>query len=221
MNSMIGAPKAPVPAKVAIIDPDARRRCEVARYLYDNALHVEPFEDLSEMMTHWPDIGLILLHHNEKGLGELFESMVDRGTWLPVIVYANEPEPAQIVDSILAGAMDFLAWPEGADQMGERLRLLQLRRESFSHLRRKTAKAQSLISVLSKREKQVLFALAKGGSNKSIGRSLDISPRTVEIHRGNMMGKLGTKHISEAVSIALYAEFAFDDEEQVDPAILL
>lgn len=218
MNSMTGGREPPLPAKVAIIDPDERRRCEVAGYFCDNALPVEPFEDLDELTVHWPDVGLILLHHNQEGLGALFETMLDREIWLPVIVYAGEPEPAQIVDAILAGAMDFLAWPEEAGKMTERLRISQRRRESFAHLRHSTTKAQNLVKVLSRREREVLFALAGGASNKSIGRALDISPRTVEIHRANMMGKLGTTHISEAVRIAIYAELAFDDEEQVDPA---
>jgi DNA-binding NarL/FixJ family response regulator len=51
----------------------------------------------------------------------------------------------------------------------------------------------------------VLEALARGGSNKDIARTLEISPRTVEIHRANLMTKLGARHAVEAVRIGLDA----------------
>ena len=61
------------------------------------------------------------------------------------------------------------------------------------------------ISMLSNREREVLDRLTQGCSNKVIARDLDISPRTVEIHRGNMMEKLGARHAAEAVRLQLEA----------------
>ena len=58
---------------------------------------------------------------------------------------------------------------------------------------------------LSKRERQVLELLARGSSNKLIARELSISPRTVEIHRANMLNKIGANHTSEAIRIAIEA----------------
>ncbi len=51
----------------------------------------------------------------------------------------------------------------------------------------------------------VLGRLAVGMSNRLIGEQLDISPRTVEIHRANMLTKIGAQHTSEAISIAIEA----------------
>jgi DNA-binding CsgD family transcriptional regulator len=56
------------------------------------------------------------------------------------------------------------------------------------------------------REREVLDWLAEGSSNKAIARELDISPRTVEIHRANMMTKLGARHAAEAVRLKLEAK---------------
>ena len=58
---------------------------------------------------------------------------------------------------------------------------------------------------LSTREREVLEWLAQGSSNKSIARELEISPRTVEIHRANMMNKLGAAHTAEAVRLQVEA----------------
>lgn len=65
--------------------------------------------------------------------------------------------------------------------------------------------ARNRLSALTEREHQVLHWLSEGNSNKSIARHLNISPRTVEIHRSNMMLKLGARHAIEAVRLALHA----------------
>ena len=65
--------------------------------------------------------------------------------------------------------------------------------------------ARNLLSNLSGREREVLEGLTNGGSNKDIARILSISPRTVEIHRANMMNKLGARHAAEAIRISLEA----------------
>jgi DNA-binding CsgD family transcriptional regulator len=58
---------------------------------------------------------------------------------------------------------------------------------------------------LTGRERDVLTHLVDGLSNKEIGRALGISPRTVEIHRANMMTKLGANSSPDAVRIGIYA----------------
>lgn len=66
--------------------------------------------------------------------------------------------------------------------------------------------ARRLIEDLSEREREVLDLLVDGGSNKRIARELSISPRTVEIHRANMMQKLGAGHVAEAIRLRLDAK---------------
>lgn len=208
--------------RVAIVDPDLHRRCSVARSLYDNELHAEPFESCEELRSSWPKAGLMLIHNDDGVLSDIFNAMVERNSVMPTIIYSVDPKPAQIVDAVLMGAMDYLAWPFTAFELRARLKVLLQRRRSFSELRRKAARARKLVSELSAREREVLFSLANGASNKSIAHDLSISPRTVEIHRSNMMGKLGASHVSEAISVALYADFEGAPEGSlVDPAALL
>ena len=82
--------------------------------------------------------------------------------------------------------------PAEADQHAER--------------RRREVEAQRAIAMLSRREREVLELLSAGCSNKEIARRLDISPRTVEIHRGNMMTKLGAGHAADAVRLWIDAQ---------------
>ena len=76
----------------------------------------------------------------------------------------------------------------------------------FGEARRRMIEARNRISNLSRREREVLDWLAEGSSNKAIARELEISPRTVEIHRANMMSKLGARHAAEAVRLKLEAQ---------------
>jgi two-component system, LuxR family, response regulator FixJ len=210
------------PISVVVVDPDATRRNSVARFFYDNFRHVEPYESFEELRAFWPDAGIVMLHDDDDALRAMFDLMLERGCWLPVIAYADDPEPSRIVDVILMGAMDYLRWPTTNAELTRRLGLLATRKKSFAELRRRASHSQKLVENLTQREREVLFGISRGASNKSIAKELQISPRTIEIHRANMMGKLGVSHVGEAVSIALYAGFSNSayDEESFDPFVV-
>ena len=72
-------------------------------------------------------------------------------------------------------------------------------------LRLREARARSRVQKLTRRELEVLAGVAVGLSNRLIGEKLAISPRTVEIHRANMLNKMGAQHTSEAIRIAIEA----------------
>ncbi len=193
---------------IVIVDSDPFRRNEVSRLFYAESRHVEPYESFEELESFWPSAGIILVYDDENALQNMFELMLQKGCWLPVIVYAVDPEPGRIVDVVLMGAMDYWNWPVSPQHVAERFKILLSRRKTFSELRRRANYAQKRVEDLSPREREVLFCLAAGESNKGIARELGISPRTIEIHRANMMQKLGANHVSQAISIALYSGLA-------------
>lgn len=59
------------------------------------------------------------------------------------------------------------------------------------------------VSALTPRERQVLAQIMAGASNKEAGRTLGISPRTIEVHRARIMEKLGAKNACDLVRIVL------------------
>ena len=86
-------------------------------------------------------------------------------------------------------------------QFARRLEAIMAEAGEHAARRRREVAARQSIALLSKRESEVLELLSAGCSNKEIARRLEISPRTVEIHRGNMMAKLRAGHPADAVRL--------------------
>ncbi|MEO7915072.1 MAG: LuxR C-terminal-related transcriptional regulator, partial [Novosphingobium sp.] len=98
-----------------------------------------------------------------------------------------------------------LVWPFDVAVVSESIALAQGRAASLAGSKLREAIARSRIERLTRREREVLAGVADGMSNRLIGEKLAISPRTVEIHRANMLNKMGASHTSEAIRIAIEA----------------
>lgn len=169
-------------------------------------IHVEPFEDLAELGRRWPDNGLILVHDEGLAIRRTVELMAQMGDWLPVIAYSETPGPTRVVQAVQAGAVDYLDWPFGEAEVRQAVIVAEESRTSQSGSRLREAMARSRIQKLTRREREVLAGVTDGLSNRMIGERLEISPRTVEIHRANMLTKMGASHTSEAIRIAIEAD---------------
>ena len=139
------------------------------------------------------------------GIRKLIAAMMHAGHWLPVVAIAEAPETSAVVMAIKAGALDYLAQPTQIGPLNDAVARATREADTFRAQRARAAEARQRISRLSLREREVLDRLAEGCSNKAIARELDISPRTVEIHRMKMMGKLGARHAAEAVRLRIEA----------------
>jgi two-component system response regulator FixJ len=190
---------------IILVDGDVRRRAAISHYLAGRGIHVEPFETVGELDGHWPGRGLILAHDEDGTIPLLTEHLVRSGNWLPVVAFREKPAPKRIVAAILAGAVDYVAWPFEDSEFTATLDEAQDRAESVGSARLREAVARNRIARLTRREREVLNGVAAGHSNRAIAEQLTISPRTVEIHRANMLHKIGASHTSEAIRIAIEA----------------
>ena len=195
-------------ASLHFIDACSRQRAELARVGFSLGHHSEVYGDLSELSVHPPREGIIIARDTaeEGGIGLILDRLSRLGIWLPVIAVDVQPNPGRIVEAIKAGALDYLALPLDPDRFGRSLARIEKEAEMFGAERRRMIEARDRIASLSAREREVLDWLAEGSSNKVIARELNISPRTVEIHRANMMSKLGANHAAEAVRLKLEAK---------------
>jgi two-component system response regulator FixJ len=133
------------------------------------------------------------------------QALSDRGIRMPVIVLTGHGDVSVAVRAMKGGAVDFLEKPF------ERVSLLASIEAAFARLAasgdrlQRVSEAQVLLGALTPRERDVLEGLAQGLPNKSIAFDLGISPRTVEVHRANLMSKLDVRSLSDALRIAFAA----------------
>lgn len=192
-------------SSLILVDGDTRRRASICHLLLASHIYVEPYEDVSELAGSWPRSGVVLIHDAPGRITELISLMAQNGEWFPVTAFSENPTAAQIVDATLDGAIDYLIWPFDAGGLTAMLRRSEARAQRLRSARLREAAARSRIKRLTNRERQVLTGVADGMSNRMIAERLSISPRTVEIHRANMLNKLGANHSSDAIRIAIEA----------------
>lgn len=192
--------------RIHVIDPDIRRRARVSRELNTYSLHAEIYEDLAEFLALAPSEGLALVSDDlDQGGQSVTEVIACADVDLPIVGFAENPSTDQVVKAMLAGAAGYLRWPFESTELVATLDRMSSEGEKRLRRERVLSKAKAKVRSLSPREKEVLTAVLGGLSNKQIGQKLSISPRTVEIHRLNMMRRLAAQSVAEAVRIGLLA----------------
>jgi two-component system response regulator FixJ len=106
------------------------------------------------------------------------------------------------------GAIDFLEKPFSKSDLMAALKAAGRAGEQPVVTSHEQQKAEEQIAHLTNREREVLIGLVQGHLNKQIAYDLDISPRTVEVHRANVMKKLGVHSLSEMLQIAFLAGYS-------------
>jgi two-component system response regulator FixJ len=121
------------------------------------------------------------------------------------IILTGQGNVSLAVQAMKAGALDFIEKPYEADQLLQIVDSAFARLEADTDAAARVDQASAKIARLSPRETDVLKGLIEGRSNKVIAYELDISPRTVEIYRANLMEKLEVRSLSEALRVAFAA----------------
>ncbi|AID31715.2 response regulator [Mesorhizobium loti] len=137
---------------------------------------------------------------------EFLRQLKSRGLSVPVIVMTGHADVALAVQAMKEGAADFIEKPFDDQILIDSLRSALNHRSHPIAAHPQSTEIRKNLATLSERERQVLDGLVSGLPNKTIAYDLGISPRTVEIHRANVMSKMGAGSLSHLVRMALIAE---------------
>jgi two-component system response regulator FixJ len=195
---------------VHLVDDDKAVRRSISFMLRVLGFRVHVYEtgDAILRAARTLEDGCILLDIRMPGMDglEVQQALQREGVVLPVIIMTGHGDITLAVEALKAGAVDFIEKPL------EKETLVRTLQDGFSRLSRKECirdrqrNAIAQLQVLTSRERAVLDGLMRGLPNKTIAGELAISPRTVELHRSNLMLKLQARSLSEALRIALIAD---------------
>jgi two-component system response regulator FixJ len=138
---------------------------------------------------------------------ELLRNLVSADASLPAVVITGHADVPMAVEAMKAGATDFIEKPF------EDVVLIEAIQRAAEQLVDKPLEFDDVVSIqarlgrLSDRERQVLSGVVAGLPNKSIAYDLNISPRTVEVHRASVMAKMQATSLPQLVRMALAAGF--------------
>ncbi len=200
---------------VHLVDDDDAIRKSAGFLLKTSGLLVVPYASGDAFLAHAKSAvpGCVLLDIRMPGMDglEVQQAMIDRGIALPVVMLTGHGDVTLAVRAMKAGAVDFLEKPF------EKTALLGAVEKAFDRLRQgdrlqmSAADATLQLASLTGRERDVVAGLIQGHPNKTIAFDLGISSRTVEIHRANLMRKLGATSLSDVLQIAFAAKLGADD----------
>lgn len=194
---------------VHVIDDDDAARDSLQFLLETAGLHAQTYETATAFLKNLPNpgSGCIITDVRMPGMTgiELLKTLKARAFPLPVIVITGHGDIPLAVDAMREGAADFLEKPYNDDALLQSIeRAVASMKPAAENDDAKAAILQR-IAELSGREAEVMTGLVAGKSNKVIAIELDISPRTVEIYRANVMSKMGADSLPALVRMAITA----------------
>lgn len=200
---------------VHLVDDDQQVRDSLAWLLDSVGLQSRTYPDGACFLdTCKRDMaGCLVLDMRMPRLGGMavLEQLRQKRCNIPVIVVTAHADVSMAVRAMKAGAFDFIEKPYNDDRM---LELIQAALSRDADQRREDASTSSLrcrFTGLTRREHDVLALIIDGESNKGIARKLDISIKTVEIHRSKLMQKTGARSATELVRLAVQSGMGPDD----------
>lgn len=193
--------------RVYVIDDDDAMRDSLDFLLSSANFHVSLFESASNFLDALPAIefGCVVSDVRMPGIDgiELLKRLKASGSLFPVVIMTGHGDVPLAVEAMKLGAMDFLEKPFEDDRLIGMIETALKQAEPSIKSEAVTIEIQSRLASLSPRERQVMDGLVAGLSNKLIAREYDISPRTIEVYRANVMTKMQAASLSELVRLAM------------------
>jgi len=195
--------------KVYVIDDDDAMRDSLDFLLGAAEFDVTLFESAQHFLDALPgvDFGCVVSDIRMPGIDgiELLKRLKTDHRTFPVLIMTGHGDVPLAVEAMKLGAVDFLEKPFEDDRLIGMIDIALKQAESGARSAAATLDIAARVESLSPRERPVMEGLVAGLSNKMIAREYDISPRTIEVYRANVMTKMQADSLSELVRLAMRA----------------
>ncbi|WP_309629285.1 response regulator FixJ [Brevundimonas sp.] len=194
---------------VHVVDDDAAVRDSLA-FLLDTAdLVSRTYDSAAALLVHAGNLapGCIVTDVRMPDMNglEMVRRLSDLGVRHPVIVMTGHADVPLAIEAVRAGVKDFIEKPFDDEAMLSSIRSALADLAGSAGREGQDAEVRDRLASLSSRERQVLEGLVAGRANKVIAYDLEISPRTVEVYRANVMTKMQARSLSELVRMTILA----------------
>ncbi len=190
-------------AVIHLIDDDEGVRHAVAFLLTASGFAVRTYDSGIAFLDALPTVqpGCIVTDVRMPGMDGLAlqRELKTRGVGLPVIVITGHGDVPLAVAAMKAGAVDFIEKPFADDTLLSAIRVATSRHARDARREEEAAAIETRLARLTQREREVLDGLIAGLPNKTIAYDLKISPRTVEVHRANLMTRMSANSVADLV----------------------
>ena len=192
---------------IFIVDDDEAVRDSLRWLLEANGYRVRAFSGAEEFLQAYDpeQVGVLIVDVRMPGMSglELQEALIARQAPLPIVFITGHGDVPMAVSTMKKGAVDFLEKPFNESDLRDIVaRMLEDAAERVAQARAKRDQ-EAVLSRLTAREQQVLERIVAGRLNKQIAGDLNISIKTVEAHRANIMEKLEVTTVADLMKIAL------------------
>ncbi len=195
---------------VFIIDDDEAVRRFLSGLIASVGLHVETYASAQEFLDadEPSQPGCLLLDIRMPGMSglELQKELASRNIRIPIIILTGHGNVQVAVHAMKAGAVDFIEKPFNNELLLDRIQMAVAESVDADTTRIKQDEIAHRMELLTPREHQVLDIVAAGETNKAIARRLEISEKTVEIHRARVMEKMQAKSLADLVKMVAMLE---------------
>lgn len=194
---------------VYIIDDDEAMRDSLNFLLDSSGFGVTLFDDAQAFLDVLPGLafGCVVSDVRMPGIDgiELLKRMKAQQSPFPILIMTGHGDVPLAVEAMKLGAVDFLEKPFEDDRLTTMIETAIRQAEPAAKNEAISQDIAARVASLSPRERQVMEGLIAGLSNKLIAREYDISPRTIEVYRANVMTKMQAGNLSELVRFAIRA----------------
>jgi two-component system, LuxR family, response regulator FixJ len=198
-----------LPATVFIVDDDEAVRASMLLLMKSLGLPARAFVSANDFLADFDPNrpGCLVLDMRMPGMSglELQEVLNERGGVLPIIFVTGHGDIPLAVEAMQHGAMDFLQKPFRDQDLIDRIHKAVEKDRAGRELLGSRERVRARLTQLTPREQQVLAMVTQGKSNKVIAGDLDLSERTVEIHRAHVMQKMAANSLAHLVRMVIDA----------------